>query len=216
MKKRIPAAVLCILAVLLLSVAGAVLYFALDLQIPPDQKLVRLYTRDVFQGTHTVLGDGAKAVPVTVSGIRETDTVGKRTLYAYTSVEGDGSFWYPGTPKGQVYGYPRLRKGERLVMIADAVGEKQRSFWLFRIREIEGEEFVYPLLYDDSIIPLTVLGESLPFTSDAERSIYDPWYDKDVFRNLAKTGRTAPAYRYKTTLLNLTQNVGKLTRSGGR
>ena len=216
MKKRIPAAVLCILAVLLLSLAGAVLYFALDWQIPPDQKLIRLYTRDVFQGKHTVLGDGAKVVPVTVSGIRETDTVGKRTLYAYTSDEGEGSFWYPGTPKGQVYGYPRLRKGERLVMIVDAVGEKQRSFWLFRIREIEGEEFVYPLLYDDSIIPLTVLGESLPFTSDTERSIYDPWYDEDVFRNLAKTGRTAPAYRYKTTLLNLTQNVRKLTRSGGR
>lgn len=216
MKKRIPAAVLCILAVLLLSLAGAAAYFILDWQIPPDQKLIRLYTRDVFQGKHTVLGDGAKAVPVTVSGIRETDTVGKRTLYAYTSAEGDGSFWYPGTPKGQVYGYPRLRKGERLVMIADAVGEEQRSFWLFRIREIEGEEFVYPLLYDDSIIPLTVLGESLPFTSDSERSIYNPWYDEDVFKNLAKTGRTAPAYRYKTTLLNLTQNVGKLTRSGGR
>jgi len=215
-KKRIPAPVLCILAVLLLSLAGAVLYFALDWQIPPDQKLVRLYTRDVFHGTHTVLGDGARAVPVTVSGIRETDTVGKRTLYAYTSAEGDGSFWYPGTPKGQVYGYPRLQRGERLVMIADAVGEKQRSFWLFRIREIEGEEFVYPLLYDDSIIPLTVLGESLPFISDEERSIYDPWYDEDVFKNLAKTGRTAPAYSYKTTLLNLTQNVGKLTRSGGR
>ncbi len=200
-----------------LPIVFGILYFALDLQIPPSEKLVKMYFTDVFQGAHTVRGEGTEALIVTVEGIRETDVSAKRrTLYAFTSERGSGSFWYPGTPKGQVYGYPRLRAGERLVMIGDGVGEEQRSFWLFRIREIEGEEFVYPLLYDDSIIPLTVLGESLPFTSDSERSIYNPWYDEDVFKNLAKTGRTAPAYRYKTTLLNLTQNVGKLTRSGGR
>ena len=103
-------------------------------------------------------------------------------------------------------------------IIAGEIGEGMKAgcFWLYRIGTADGEETVYPLFYDDAIIPLTALGDSLPFADEAERSIYDPWYDEDVFKYLAKTGRTAPAYKYKTTLGNLMENVGKLTRSGGR
>ena len=101
-------------------------------------------------------------------------------------------------------------------MIGDGAEEDQRSVWLFKIAETDGVEYVYPLLYDGEIIPLTALGESLGFEDDLERSIYDPWYDEDVFRYLAKIGRAAPAYKYKTTLENLLENVRKLTRSGGR
>ena len=200
-----------------LPIVFGILYFALDLQIPPSEKLVKLYFTDVFQGAHTVRGEGTEALIVTVEGIRETDVSAKRrTLYAFTSERGSGSFWYPGTPKGQVYGYPRLRAGERLVMIGDGAEEDQRSVCLFKIAETDGVEYVYPLLYDGEIIPLTVLGESLEFEDDLERSIYDPWYDEDVFRYLAKIGRAAPAYKYKTTLENLLENVRKLTRSDGR
>ena len=207
-----------LLIALLLAAAGVSAYHVFDWQIPPGQKLVALHVRDVFQGRHTALGEGAQAVVVTVEGIRETDRAGRETLYAFTSEAGDGSFWYPGTPKGQVYGYPRLRRGERLVLIAGEIGEGMKAgcFWLFRIGTADGEETVYPLFYDDAIIPLTALGDSLSFADEAERSIYDPWYDEDVFKYLAKTGRTAPAYKYKTTLDNLMKNVGKLTRSGGR
>ena len=199
-----------------LPIVFGILYFALDLQIPPSEKLVKLYFTDVFQGAHTVRGEGT-ALIVTVEGIRETDVSAKRrTLSAFTSERGSGSFWYPGTPKGQVYGYPRLRAGERLVMIGDGAEEDQRSVCLFKIAKTDGVEYVYPLLCDGEIIPLTVLGESLEFEDDLERSIYDPWYDEDVFRYLAKIGRAAPAYKYKTTLENLLENVRKLTRSGGR
>ncbi|MBR5680840.1 MAG: hypothetical protein IKX19_09325 [Clostridia bacterium] len=200
-----------------LPIVFGILYFALDLQIPPSEKQVKLYFTDVFQGAHTVRGEETEVLIVTVEGVRETDVSAKRrTLYAFTSERGSGSFWYPGTPKGQVYGYPRLRAGERLVMIGDGAEEDQRSVWLFKIVETDGVEYVYPLLYDGEIIPLTALGESLEFEDDLERSIYDPWYDEDVFRYLAKIGRAAPAYKYNTTLENLLENVRKLTRSGGR
>ncbi|MBO7403840.1 MAG: hypothetical protein J6V24_02660 [Clostridia bacterium] len=207
---------LVILASLLAVLGGVLLYFALDLQIPPSKKLVKLYFTDVFRGRHTVHGEGAEAFVLTVEGVREIDTVQRKTLYAFTSECGGGSFWYPGTPKGQICGVPRLRRGERLVMIGGEAGERQQSVWFFKIAEFDGVEYVYPLLYDEEIIPLSVLGESLSFRDDDERRIYDPWYDEDVYKYLAKIGRAAPAYKYKTTLENLLGNVRKLTQSGGR
>ena len=216
MKRGRIAKLLCVLLPLVLIGVCAASYFLFDWQIPRDQKLVRLYAVDVFRGKHTVLGEGTAAVVVTIEGLRETDDRNRRSLYAYSSKNGRGSFWYPGTPKGQIKGYPRLRRGERLVLVSAEAGERQQDFWLFRIGEADGTEYVYPLYYDDEIIPLTVLGESLPFRDDDERRIYDLWYDEDVYKWLAKTGHSAPVFRYKTTLGNLLENAGRLTRNGGR
>lgn len=203
-------------AVLLLASAALIgLYFLSDWQIPREIKLKNLYYVDIFRGKHTVFGDDCDAILVTVKTAVKTDPSSKRTVYAYSSERGDGVFLYPGTPKGQIYGYPRLREGERLFLLGSA-DQTAHFSWLFRVRTVDGTDYAYPLLYDEEMIPLSVLGESLLFTDDAERSIYDPWYDEDVFKYLAKTGRAAPAYRYKTTLENLLKNYQKLTRRGGR
>lgn len=203
-------------AILLLTSAALVgSYFFFDWQIPRDIRLTNLYYVDIFKGKHTVFGDDCDAILVTVKSAVKTDPSSKRTEYAYSSERGDGVFLYPGTPKGQIYGYPRLREGERLFLLCSA-DQTAHFSWLFRVRTVDGTDYAYPLLYDEEMIPLSVLGESLPFTGNAERSIYDPWYDEDVFKYLAKTGRAAPAYKYKTTLENLLANYGKLTQSGGR
>ena len=203
----IGAAVLVLLAAALIS-----LYFLLDWQIPQDRKLTTLYYTDVFRGKHTVFGDDCDALLVTVKGMVSTDASAKRTVYAYSSERGDGVFLYPGTPKGQIYGYPRLREGERLFLIGN-MNQTAVFVWIFRVRSVGGTDYAYPLLYDEEMIPLSTLGDSLPFEGDRERSVYDPWHDEDVFKYLKKYRKTAPAYPYKTTLENLTKNYRKLTRS---
>jgi len=215
-KKRV---ILCVISILAVLICAGSVFFSLHLWIPRSLQLQKLVQHDVFYGGYMQLSAGAKLYDITDIVFYESDTLRQESRYCIT-VSGTESagmtayLTYPGTPSRQYYGYPRLRDSMRLMIIADpedlSDGELGTGYILFRIQEIDGEEYAYPLYMSDSLRFCSVLGDRIPFRYTDESQIYDTWYDADVLAHCQKIGWKNPEYVYKLKLSDLLENYTKI------
>ena len=212
-KKRI---LLSVLAGALLLTGFLCVFFIGQLWIVPGQRVGAVVEYDYFSGRHMQLGEGAEIYEIADVDFLRADSVRRRSEYRFVLKDENGvtaevTAYYPGTPKRQYYGLPRLRASMDLLVIADpddrAHGSLDEGYWLFVQQTIDGEDYVYPLLYDDALCPYSSFGERIPFSYREESRIYHPWYDADVLKKYEKCGNCEYAYkvRYSDFISNYTK-----------
>lgn len=155
------------------------------------------------------MGAPAGLYEITIDGYVSHDDHALCTVYRYTTeVNGEkvqATLTYPGTPKRQFYGFPRLRKGKTYILITGdenvAKGKQVKlPYYLFYVQSIDGTDYAYPLVCDTSMVSLTTLGACENFRYVDESQVYDTWYDGDVCDYLGISGRTNPEWSYKISV----------------
>lgn len=192
---------------MLIIIIGYIVFAHFNLHIPPSQQVKQLVYSDYYSGNHFVLNSSSKLYEITIEDFLSSDKVSRSSIYSFSCVI-DGkhlkaSLEYPGTPKRQYYGFPRLSHNEKYILITSQEISSAKNitlasaYYLFLIQVIDGIEYAYPCIYDASMIPLSIISSSKDFKYIRESRIYDSHNDADVCDYLKKHSQTNPEWSYK-------------------
>ena len=205
-----------------LIAAAVIVYLAFDLQIPLTMRVDEIVFYDIYASNHFLLSSSSKLYDITIDRYIGSDNVKRESYYSFTcTVDGnkiESTLSYPGTPNRQYVGFPRLTRGERYILICgDSLtsGRAVDSYYLFYLQEVDGVEYAYPIYYDQSMIPLSVICDNVQFKYISESRIYDEWHDEDVYDWFEVRSMEIPEFTYKLPANELRENYRLLTRNDG-